>query len=164
MAREHSHYFRDVSHLTELDVYRVHALFGLGALDPSGALCHASKKILVAGLRGAGKSLRKDVQEAIDTLQRFLEMLAEDEPPKVEETPLPTIQPHLIKQLQQTAEEFAPLLPNLRALSKAAHGAALEWTAEDEARIDQIARSHGDGEHYVENMAAAHPSTSISAS
>lgn len=36
------------------------------------------KKLLVAGGRGAGKDQDQDVQEAIDSLQRFQEMRLED--------------------------------------------------------------------------------------
>lgn len=74
--RKHSHYFKDVSKLTVIDVYRVLELFSV----TDQALGHAIKKLLLAGQRGAGKDFRKDVQEAIDTLQRRIEMLNEDEP------------------------------------------------------------------------------------
>lgn len=73
--RKHSHYHKDIRHLDTLDIYRVCDLFIHN--DPSGAMAHAAKKILVAGGRGA-KDTRKDIQEAIDTLQRKLEMLEED--------------------------------------------------------------------------------------
>lgn len=74
--RKHAHYFKDVSNLETIDVYRVLDLFNV----TDQTLGHAIKKLLVAGGRGAGKDFRKDVQEAIDTLQRRLEMLDEDEP------------------------------------------------------------------------------------
>lgn len=73
--RKHNHYFKDVSHLSEIDVYRVLQLFNVS----DQALGHAIKKLLCAGQRGAGKDHRKDIQEAIDTLQRRLEMQDEDE-------------------------------------------------------------------------------------
>lgn len=73
--RKHSHYFKDVSKLGEIDVYRVCALFQIN--DPSGATQHALKKILLPGLRG-GKCTRQDMQEAIDTLTRRIQMLDED--------------------------------------------------------------------------------------
>ena len=41
-------------------------------------LCHASKKLLLSGVRTGGKSLEQDVKEARDSLNRWLEMLAED--------------------------------------------------------------------------------------
>ena len=73
-VRKHSHYFKDVSHLDTIDVYRVLSLFNV----TDQALGHAIKKLLVAGGRGAGKDVTRDVQEAVDTLQRFLEMRNED--------------------------------------------------------------------------------------
>lgn len=73
---KHGHYFKDVSQLTTVDVYRVCALFGVN--DPSGATHHAIKKLLLPGQRGAGKDAIKDLQEAVDTLNRRLEMLKED--------------------------------------------------------------------------------------
>lgn len=75
MSRKHAHYFRSVSHLDEIDIYRLLDLFGV----TDQALGHAIKKLVAPGGRGAGKDFRKDVQEAIDTLQRRLEMLDEDE-------------------------------------------------------------------------------------
>lgn len=74
MTRKHNHYFKDVSKLQDVDVYRVLRLFGV----TDQALGHAIKKLLVAGGRGAGKDIRQDVQEAIDTLQRWVEIDDED--------------------------------------------------------------------------------------
>lgn len=71
---KHSHYFKDVSHIKLLDVYRVLKLFSV--TDP--CLQHAIKKLLVAGGRGAGKSIERDLQEAIDSITRALQMIAED--------------------------------------------------------------------------------------
>jgi len=70
---KHSHYKKPVAGLQFVDVYRVLALFGV--TDP--CLQHAVKKLLVAGGRGA-KDISQDVQEAIDTLQRWQEMRVED--------------------------------------------------------------------------------------
>lgn len=67
------HYYKKVGHLEHIDVYRVIQLFQV--TDP--CLQHAVKKLLVAGNRGV-KDMNKDVQEAIDTLQRWQEMRAED--------------------------------------------------------------------------------------
>lgn len=74
--KKHSHYFKPVGHLTEIDVYRVCDLFQVN--DPSGATQHALKKLLLPGQRGGGKDLRKDMQEAVDTLVRRLAMMDED--------------------------------------------------------------------------------------
>ena len=71
---KHSHYFKDVAHLNSVDVYRVLSLFGV----TDQAIGHAVKKLLVAGGRGAGKSIDKDIQEAIDTLERWKAMRNED--------------------------------------------------------------------------------------
>jgi len=69
----HSHYFKDVSTLRSIDVYRVLELFEV--VDP--AIQHAVKKLLCAGGRGA-KTMPQDVQEAIDSLNRWKEMRKED--------------------------------------------------------------------------------------
>src|ERR1017187_1524795 len=70
---KHSHYFKNVSHLQEIDVYRVLALFAV----TNPCLQHAVKKILCCGVRGL-KDSEKDVAEAIISLQRFQEMQNED--------------------------------------------------------------------------------------
>lgn len=70
---KHTHYKKPVTGLQFVDVYRVLGLFGV--TDP--CLQHAVKKLLVAGGRGA-KDISQDVQEAIDTLQRWQEMRVED--------------------------------------------------------------------------------------
>lgn len=72
--RKHGHYFKDVSHLKDIDVYRVLGLFGV----TDQAIGHAVKKLLVAGGRGAGKDIGRDIQEAIDTLERWKELKQED--------------------------------------------------------------------------------------
>ena len=71
----HSHYFKDVSSLKSVDVYRVLDLFGV--THPCAQ--HAIKKLLVAGQRGGGKDMERDVREAGDTINRWLQMIAEDD-------------------------------------------------------------------------------------
>ena len=71
--QNHDHYFKDVSNLNFIDVYRVLLLFGV--TDP--CLQHATKKLLCAGNRGVKDEL-KDVQEAISSLTRYLEIKTED--------------------------------------------------------------------------------------
>ena len=71
---KHSHYFKNVRHLDGIDVYRVLELFNV--TDP--CLQHAIKKLLCAGGRGA-KDIEQDVQEAMDTLERWQDMCREDE-------------------------------------------------------------------------------------
>ncbi|MGB2063670.1 MAG: hypothetical protein ACPHUL_00855 [Marinomonas gallaica] len=72
---KHSHYFKDVSDLDEIDVYRVCDLFDVN--DTSGAIQHALKKLLCSGQRGV-KDYRKDLEEARDSIQRKLDIMAED--------------------------------------------------------------------------------------
>lgn len=74
MSRKHNHYFKNVRHLNDLDVYRVLKLFNV--TDP--CIAHAVKKLLVAGGRGAGKDIRQDLREAADSVERCLEMIEED--------------------------------------------------------------------------------------
>ncbi len=73
VKEKHSHYYKNVAHLSYIDVYRTLERFGV--TDPT--LQHAIKKLLVAGGRGS-KDIDKDIQEAIDSLQRFQEMRIED--------------------------------------------------------------------------------------
>jgi hypothetical protein len=65
-------YYRQLPPVTHLDVYAVCKLFDVQ--DPSGALQHAIKKLLLSGVRTGGKSSQKDVCEARDTLDRWIEM------------------------------------------------------------------------------------------
>ncbi|UCW44476.1 hypothetical protein [Pseudomonas phage PPAT] len=68
------HYFKRLpTGLTHVDVYWVLRLFRVN--DP--CIQHAIKKLLVPGKRGV-KSEHKDVEEAIASLQRFLQMEKED--------------------------------------------------------------------------------------
>jgi len=72
---KHSHYFKDVSKLKLIDVYMLGHLFNVQD-HGTGCLTHALKKIVVSGQRGY-KDQSKDVQEAIDTLTRYLAILKE---------------------------------------------------------------------------------------
>lgn len=72
MHLKYPKYYKDVSTLQHIDVYAVHRLFAID--DPSGALQHASKKLLLSGVRTGNKSKYKDIKEARDTLNRWLEM------------------------------------------------------------------------------------------
>lgn len=70
----HNHYFKSVKGLNDIDVYRVLQLFNV--TDP--CIQHAVKKLLVAGDRGAGKDIGKDIRESIDSLERWVEMREEE--------------------------------------------------------------------------------------
>lgn len=82
--QKHNHYFRDVSHLDKIDIYRFCELFGV-----TGPLEHALKKITCAGKRGAKDEI-KDLNEAIDSIKRKIEMIEED----LARTYKPTVEPH----------------------------------------------------------------------
>lgn len=71
---EFNHYQKSVEHLKWIDVYRVLVLFGV----TNPCIQHAVKKLLCAGQRGA-KGQRQDIEEAIASLMRYLEMQTEDE-------------------------------------------------------------------------------------
>ena len=70
-GRKHSHYHRDVSHIDTLDIYWICDLY---VKDDSGCIQHAVKKLLCCGERGVKDNV-KDLQEAIDTIQRKIEIL-----------------------------------------------------------------------------------------
>lgn len=59
-----------------MDVYRLCERFEIN--DPSGATQHAIKKLVCAGQRGS-KGLLQDLQEAVDTINRRIEMIYEDQ-------------------------------------------------------------------------------------
>lgn len=115
---KHSHYHKNVSGLQSIDVYRVLRLFEV--TDP--CLQHAIKKLLVAGNRGA-KDIAQDVQEAIDTLERWKEMSAEDWKPIV------------------NVEAIKPELDSLES-------APFPFKTFDEYRMDIIGQNGNDGLHY----------------
>jgi hypothetical protein len=72
MAERYPQYYKRVEGPMDVDVYSIHQLFEIQ--DPSGAIQHASKKLLLSGVRTGGKSQYKDVREARDTLTRWLEI------------------------------------------------------------------------------------------
>jgi hypothetical protein len=72
IADKYPQYYKKVGRLTEIDVYAVHHLFDIQ--DPSGCIQHASKKLLLSGVRTGGKSVLKDITEARDTLTRWIQL------------------------------------------------------------------------------------------
>lgn len=74
--KKYGKYFKDVRHLDRIDVYRTVDLFGC---EKHGhAISHAAKKLLLTGARTGGKDVETEIQEAIDSLNRWLEMRQED--------------------------------------------------------------------------------------
>ena len=78
LSKQYPKYYKDVRMLDEVDVYAVHQVFNIQ--DPSGAIQHASKKLLLSGVRTGGKSKKDDIREARDTLNRWLELDAQLNP------------------------------------------------------------------------------------
>ena len=72
--RPHGHYYMNVEHLIWVDVYRILKLYEV--TDP--CIQHAIKKLLVAGGRGS-KDTMKDLNEAIDSIGRAINMMQEDD-------------------------------------------------------------------------------------
>jgi hypothetical protein len=73
MSDMYPKYYKPVPEgIRELDVYAVCKMFPVD--DPSGAINHARKKLLVPGARTGGKSMYNDIKEARDTLERWLEL------------------------------------------------------------------------------------------
>ncbi len=74
-SAQYSHYFKAIpTTLTHIDIYRVCDLFDVGG----GPVEHAIKKLLCAGRRGS-KDRKRDITEAMNSLQRAIEMITEDE-------------------------------------------------------------------------------------
>ena len=69
---KHSHYKKDVSHLSVIDPYRIADLYNLHPCAD-----HIMKKSLCAGNRGHKDTLR-DIQDIIDTAERWKQMIKED--------------------------------------------------------------------------------------
>lgn len=73
MSTRYPKYYRPIPKgVTEIDTYAINMMFPIN--DPSGALIHARKKLLIPGTRTGGKSLVDDVREARDTLTRWLQL------------------------------------------------------------------------------------------
>ena len=66
-------YIVDISKYNKLDIYRILSLYNV----TNPCLQHSIKKLLCAGKRGS-KNFLQDVNEALQSLQRFLEMQGED--------------------------------------------------------------------------------------
>lgn len=74
LVKKYPHYYKDIRHLNILDIYRFFDLFEV--TDP--CLQHSIKKQAVGGKRGS-KDYKKDIKEAMDTLNRWEYMQEENE-------------------------------------------------------------------------------------
>ena len=70
--KKHNHYFKKCGY-EYVDVYRVLEMFSV--TDP--CISHAAKKLLCTGQRGH-KDVYTDIQDVIDTLERWKQMRQED--------------------------------------------------------------------------------------
>lgn len=153
----HRHYFKDVSHLSMIDVYRVVELFDV----PAGALDHAAKKILCAGNRG-DKDQIKDILEARDSLDRWLEMRKEDAL-LTDPVYAATFRSEDSADGYEVSGSPSPVIPESASVSdvaKTVTDALLDGVEKgvcakisddqrfDEPRMDVIGQNGNDGEHY----------------
>jgi hypothetical protein len=76
MVKKYPQYFKDVTEVTEMDTYLLNTIFPVQ--DDSGCLLHARKKLLIPGVRSGAKPMAKDIREARDTLNRWLQINGED--------------------------------------------------------------------------------------
>lgn len=67
-AKKYPAYWREIpADWRFIDTYRINQLFPVN--DDTGAILHARKKLILAGVRTGGKSLDKDLREAVSTLE-----------------------------------------------------------------------------------------------
>lgn len=59
---------------SEVDTYVVNLMFPVE--DSTGCILHARKKLLIPGVRSGGKSMLKDITEARDTLNRYIDLMS----------------------------------------------------------------------------------------
>lgn len=137
---KHSHYYKTLPCLT-VDVYRV--LHAFEVTDP--CLQHAAKKIMCAGGRGA-KDAKKDVEEAIDSLVRWLEMRREESGENLQGNNLSVS----ICDTMNLADSF---LKDIRAteLAYAENQHKTLWTEADEERMRVVFSNGNDGEVYKQD-------------
>lgn len=132
----HGHYFRDVSGLDRIDVYRLLDLFGVTCPVAQ----HVVKKALASGQRGH-KTLRRDWQDIADSAARKLEMIDEDN----------GWTPAAIKAAAFQQPEAEPAdWPNEQRRQDAED--VVIWPTEE--RIDVIGSNGNDGEHYPQPIPA----------
>ena len=134
---KHSHYKKDVTGLSMIDVYRVLDLFGV--TDP--CIQHAAKKLLATGVRGH-KDAERDIQDAIDTLERWKEMRAEDRQRNSNRHPMA---PNVV--------EYSGSTPNVEAFTiSLVDSEPASQMQDDSQRMVAIGQNWNEGEHYSCDM------------
>lgn len=131
---KHSHYKKEVSGLSMIDVYRVLDLFGV--TDP--CIQHACKKLLVTGNRGH-KNTDQDIQDAIDTLERWKEMRAEDRQRQSDRHPMT---PNVV--------EYSSKTPDIETIRFSVVDEPASQMQDDSPRMSAIAQNGNDGAAYSE--------------
>ena len=104
MKEEHNHYFKPCPYDT-LDVYRVISIFGV--TDP--CIQHAMKKLLCSGVRGH-KDQSKDIQDVIDTLERWKQMRCEED--KLENKLPAKVSEVISKEISDKSNPLKPWVPD----------------------------------------------------
>lgn len=145
---KHDHYFFDVSKYEKVDIYRLIEIIGITCPVAQ----HVFKKAAAAGQRGH-KDLQTDWQNIMDSAARKLEMIEEDagqfemdDAHKRDGWTQEAISGAAFKQpYHDTALHSLELCGETDQARAAALAAA--WN-DGERRMDNIASSHGDGEHY----------------
>ena len=121
---KHSHYFKEW--FGKIDIYRLCELFEIKRKP----IDHAVKKLICAGNRGSKDEL-KDYQEAIDSINRCIEMIKEDQEAQKE------------RKEKQQAENL-----KLNKYIEKTFGTDEVFWPEDETRIEIIGPNGNDGLHY----------------
>ena len=73
LSEKYPKYFKDVTGVKEIDTYHINMLFPVD--DDTGCILHARKKLLIPGSRTGGKTMKDDIREARDTLNRWLQLM-----------------------------------------------------------------------------------------
>jgi hypothetical protein len=146
----HNHYFRDVSGLEKIDVYRLLDLFGVTCPVAQRVV----KKAIAAGQRGH-KTLRNDWLDIADSAARKLQMIDEDNgwtPAAIKDaaflrTTHGEVRP-FDPSVSPKAEDFGGDWPNESRRTEQQETAEDKAWREIEERMDVIGTNGNDGEHY----------------
>lgn len=146
-ARLFPHYFKATEHLDEVDVYQVLKLFD--PQDPSTALGHAVKKILLPGSRGS-KGRKQDIEEAIASLQRYLDINYGDSSRASHE---------MKAELVREYEDLRANIPSLRGEQDLRAGIAGLKTPDDQPQTLREFLAHPANENALKTMDSETPVT-----
>lgn len=156
-------YRKSVRHLDEIDIYQIGNLYEV----KSHAVFHAIKKLLCAGKRGA-KDYEQDLMEAIESIERELQMMPVAETREVggvQECGFKPMHHEGIMPGEDLEPDWDRRHPSLRFSVKDEQGkfvfckdqpsSGTFWIRPadfDEQRIDVIGQNGNEGEHYEPKM------------